>query len=258
MQMDRLEVVQEVINKPHLLLHNSDTLAEIKEIYDYYCILQGNSPNNSRIVTSSKNNLYAYILAYLINRQQQTSVVSRKGNIENNIKNFLENYTEGNMTFEIPNANLVPDFMKYATNLSMSKIERNIFNFKIGEPIEKPVSLTNDSQSSDLIYDVHNYYNKLHRGRKSNILTSLEQEYVRILVFLMNKKTKLQLLDMSSDSIKNDFQAFLKEFNIFSNPDYTLTFEIPYAPVVDGLIEFTEKFTKDAIGRNPFVFKVLK
>ena len=161
-----------------------------------------------------------------------------------------------------------PSLLYQDTKTAEAKITAfsNIFTVDktivIQKIINNPTLLTREPQVLKLQQDIRQYYYIL-QGKQPEMVesafsyTSFLREFSRILAFLINKSTNKKLVPITG-SIQRDLKNFLKEYDAFKNPDYTLTFEIPYAPVVDGLIEFTENYTNETIGRNPFKFNVIK
>ena len=158
-----------------------------------------------------------------------------------------------------------PGLLTQSSELLNQKIDKLAELFEIDRAIviqkiiNNPSFLTKDPQTVKFINDILLYYKKL-MGKKHEQITfvgsSIPREYSKVLAYLLNKKAKMKLVPITG-SIQKDLKNFLKGYEIFKNPDYSLTFEVPDDPVVEGLIEFTENFTTDTIGRNPFKFNIL-
>ena len=125
------DFVKQALAQPCLFCQKPETNARKANIANYYRKLK-NIPFQNSISQVSDKKLYNQIIGLLIKREELKIFNESKINVfKFNLETYLKSNQDMNFYFEIPNDEIVPEFIKYVQDTSVRLIGKNIFEFRI-------------------------------------------------------------------------------------------------------------------------------
>jgi len=128
LNMSEATFIQSALRKPSYFCMKPESLLEKRKILNYYKKLQNLPPANIINVQSNKS-LYSEIIRLLIQKTdpENPSYYVKAFNFEA----FLKANADKSFCFDIPNDEIVPNFIKFIQDTSQNTINKNIFEFKV-------------------------------------------------------------------------------------------------------------------------------
>lgn len=128
--LPREKFIQSAIKSPVLFCYNSETLYKKSKILNYYKKLQNKSDNKLKITLISYDKLYNNILVFLLKKNYYPKLtrLKIKENLPELLKNIINNAHK--VEFEIPEDDVVQDFVAFCEKYSMKTFGENIFKIR--------------------------------------------------------------------------------------------------------------------------------